>query len=502
MNRRQFLKVTGIGGGVFLFKSCSETVTSKRDYHIEVISNRSIAHLIKQAHHKTIVKKLKTNTLIVGGGIAGLSAAGSLEHGDYLLCELDDFLGGSAASYQHNGQHFALGAHYDLAYPDYYGKEGLSLLERAGITQFNQLHGMWEFKDKQFVIDPQKESFCFAHGEFREDLLENRKIKGDFLNLLSIFDDQMPLPTRITPSKHHHLNETTFHQYLKQFLPLNDSFVEALDYMMKDDFGAGTRQVSALAGIHYFKCRPYYSQQVELFSPPNGNDYFVQKLAKLVPAENVRCNHLVYRIKKDNNRFITKVFDTQSQQFLEIEAQNIIYAGQKHALKYIFPPDAPLFANNSYAPWVIINLVINDTSFNKVYWQNEVINDDIRFLGFVNSQSQISTQKQTVLTAYYCFDNKDRKQLIDIENKPNEIVNSTVNEISRFLEKDISAHVEKVYLRTLGHAMPIPVPGYLFDDKNTKRSEKELVYAGVDNARLPVLFDALDSGIMATQLIK
>jgi hypothetical protein len=51
----------------------------------------------------------------------------------------------------------------------------------------------------------------------------------------------------------------------------------------------------------------------------------------------------------------------------------------------------------------------------------------------------------------------------------------------------------------MGHAMPIPQPGYLFKDANTNRSNPNLVYAGVDNGRLPLLFEAMDSGIMAAK---
>jgi len=49
----------------------------------------------------------------------------------------------------------------------------------------------------------------------------------------------------------------------------------------------------------------------------------------------------------------------------------------------------------------------------------------------------------------------------------------------------------------MGHAMPVPKKGYLFDDKNKYRSDKNLVYAGVDNSRLPLFFEALDAGIQA-----
>jgi hypothetical protein len=54
----------------------------------------------------------------------------------------------------------------------------------------------------------------------------------------------------------------------------------------------------------------------------------------------------------------------------------------------------------------------------------------------------------------------------------------------------------------MGHAMPIPTKDYLFTDKNHQRPDNDFVFAGVDNARLPLLFEAVDSGIEAVKLLK
>ena len=54
---------------------------------------------------------------------------------------------------------------------------------------------------------------------------------------------------------------------------------------MVDDYGSTADQVSALAGVHYYACRPYYTESVELFSPPQGNAYFVQKLLEVLSPE-------------------------------------------------------------------------------------------------------------------------------------------------------------------------------------------------------------------------
>ena len=47
--------------------------------------------------------------------------------------------------------------------------------------------------------------------------------------------------------------------------------------------------------------------------------------------------------------------------------------------------------------------------------------------------------------------------------------------------------------------MPIPKPGYLTKSRNL--SIDGLAFAGADTGRLPLLFDALESGIQAAKMV-
>lgn len=69
--------------------------------------------------------------------------------------------------------------------------------------------------------------------------------------------------------------------------------------------------------------------------------------------------------------------------------------------------------------------------------------------------------------------------------------------IEEVLRKKID--VSAAFINVMGHAMPIPEPGYLFKDANT-RSKSGVLYAGVDNGRLPLLYEAVDSGVMTANM--
>ena len=53
---------------------------------------------------------------------------------------------------------------------------------------------------------------------------------------------------------------------------------------------------------------------------------------------------------------------------------------------------------------------------------------------------------------------------------------------------------EAAFIHVMGHAMSIPTPHHLF---KTYPEMGNFKFAGADSGRLPLLFDAIDSGIMA-----
>ncbi len=472
------------------------------DFPINVHSDRNRGHAIFKQKNLPVKDTIQVETLIVGGGIAGLSAANHLPHKDFLLCELSDRLGGTSAATNHKDLPLSQGAHYDLEYPQNYGESVLGLLDHLGIIEQMTWKSSWGFKDQQYIIPHEIKNQCYDHGKFRGDVLREGEMKSAFQQLLLPYLDKMVMPTRLIEDKYKHLNDQTFIDFLHQNMKVDDQFIRGLDYHMLDDWGGLSSQVSALAGIHYFQCRPYYREVNQLFSPPQGNDYFVSKLASQVPSEQLQVNSLVRSLEKKEGSWNAEVLDLQSSSISKIKAKNVIYAGQKHALKYILPQYYPLFSENDYAPWLVMNFVLNKPFGEFGFWQNEMIVEDISFLGFINSSAQHrGLQEKQVLTAYYCLPSDSRKDLASISMNKNTIVQKTLNYLKGYFNQGIENRVEAVYLNAMGHAMPIPKPGFLFQDKNEQVKNEQLAFAGVDHHRLPLLFEAIDSGIAAVEAI-
>ena len=499
MDRRDFFKLSSLVLLAPLLGNCGRL--TKNNFPIEVKSNRSFGHQIfSQLQNAGTSAPIKTNYLVVGGGIAGLAAAVKLKKEDFYLLELDNQIGGSSSAGEFDHLKFAQGAHYELSYPSNYGEEVLSFLNQLEIVYHDRLTDQWKFKDKQYLIDKSSESLCKEGALERTQLLPQGTASNQFMDLLLPYDGQMVMPTRLIDPSLRELDKQSFYNFLNTKINLTSELAWAIDYQLKDDYGAGSNTVSALAGIHYYMCRPYHKKEVELFSPPQGNFYFADKMLAQLPKERIKTGHLVYNITEEKKGFRVKVLDLTKQLTLEVFCNKIIYAGQKHSLKHVFPKYQSLFQDNTYAPWVVVNIITKNFYTPQCYWQNELItNKENNFMGFVDSKSQaITNTNYRVFTAYFCYPYQNRKLLLELEQEPTALVNNVINTISDFLNENIKEKVVKACVNVMGHAMPIPKANYLFPDQLPTLSTQNMAFAGVDTGRLPLLFEALDSGIVAS----
>jgi len=499
-SRRTFLRLSGAALAAAV--ACGKG-RAPADLDIEIDDHLLRGHrLFEGARPAPSGSPEKVDALVVGGGVAGLAAAVALRDRDPVVCEVGDTLGGSSSKGRFQDRVFAQGAHYELAYPAYYGAEGLAFLESLGVIAYNGARQRWDFVDRRYLISAEREGRCWVHGDIRADVLPPTGETAEFERLLAPYEGRMPQPTRLIDASLRSLDAVSFWDFLlREGLRGTPTFKAALDYHMKDDYGAGADRVSALAGIHYYRCRPYYSEDVPLFSPPQGNAYFIDKMAARLDGGRLLTGHLVARIVPDGDRLLVDVLDLQANAIKRFQARRVVYAGQKHGLAHVFPQDRRLFETNEYAPWVVVNVLLAGRPFEEAWWQNEILGSDPRFLGFVNSAAQAGGDDDwTVLTLYYCLPPAERRALLNLRPRMRDWVAAALETVNETLGRNVGRLARKAFVKVHGHAMPIPKPNYLFRDANPNRTLPNLTYAGVDNARLPLFFEALDSGLVAANL--
>lgn len=499
MNRRGFIQISSVAILPILVGIFSNFDKKKLKYTIKVQSNRKFGHILRHSIHTKPTTEVITDYIIVGGGIAGISAAHALKDERFLLFEGAPRLGGSSASESYKSTRFAMGAHYELAYPNSYGEDVLNLLTHLNVIRYNSEHALHEFIDEQYLINPEHSEQSYVNDKIEDDVLANAKGLAEFKKCLLPFYGEMHLPSRLIDSKYHYLNAISFTDFLNSKFELSADLEHRISYQMLDDWGGTCAEVSALAGIHYYTCRPYDTKDVQLFSAPFGNSYFAEKMIGDLPnLQALHTNTLVKKIVQTQTGVEAEVVDKEGKVTL-VKAKGLVYAGQKHALKYIFETEEQLF-DNTYAPWVVLNIVCKKgIDFTK--WQNDVLTEDLNFLGFVNSKQQHTRSKEfDTFTAYYCFKPEERQHLIDIEAHPDAFVAATIKLIEDKTKTLIEDKVVHVNVNMMGHAMPIAKPNYLTLD-NVPEHKNNIVFAGVDTGRLPLFFEACDSGLQAGKKI-
>ncbi len=231
----------------------------------------------------------RVHTLIVGAGVAGLSAAHHLmQQGidDIALVDLDDLPGGNAQGHQMGGLGCPIGAHY-LPMPGPQATEVQAFLAELGVIRM--VHGRWVADERYTCHDPQERLFVpetapasrpdqagdrqgqpsptdalWRHGQWQDGLWPpappaSRAAWRQLATAIAQARRELgfAMPTHRAPwtPAHTALDGITFTQWLDAQGLHDPGLRWLMDYVCRDDYGASAQRVSAWAGLHYFASR-------------------------------------------------------------------------------------------------------------------------------------------------------------------------------------------------------------------------------------------------------
>lgn len=490
----------------------------------------------------------RVHTLIIGAGVAGLSAARSLMRAgldDLAVLDLEDQPGGNARGHLVRGLPCPLGAHY-LPMPGPDATEVAQWLEEVGLIRHE--HGQWVGDERHLCHSPQERLFIpdlkqdkpgLWRGQWREGLLPQQGLSVDDLAQYRRFSQDvrtaarelgfaMPTFKRAWHAGLSALDQQSFAQWLRAKGYTSRPLLWLLDYACRDDYGAGIGRVSAWAGLHYFASRHGFELPGQgdthdaVLTWPEGNGWLTRQLARDL-GERVRTGQVALLVEASRHEVAVQSWHVGHQCRHTWLAQQVIlcvplFVAQR-LLRAPLPPLNEMAPRMAYAPWLVSNVLLSKAftdrpgmplSWDNVPYTNEGVDGvPMPTLGYVDARHQSLAQVTgpMLLTHYWALGGQDAAQgqamrSALLKGSWQDWAQHVLADLSR-IHPDLPGLVQQMDLMRHGHAMSIPAPGVRGHAALAALSEPQgrLHFAHGDLSAYSVFEEAFTHGVRAARQV-
>ncbi len=471
------------------------------------------------------------DVVIVGGGIAGLSAAWRLKKAgleNFRLLEIEKVLGGSSRSGQSASFEFPWGAHYVPA-PMKENRALVTLLEEmnvvVGKTEDDSPRVAEQFlcrdpEERVFVDGQWIEGLYPASGASADDLAQLEKFQAEMDAWIARRDDDgkrlfaIPIATASDGDVVRSLDQISMQQWMDDRGFTSSRLRWMVDYSCRDDYGLTMDQTSAWAGIFYFasRARVTSTSSQDVMTWPEGNGRFVKHFVNRVQDQlrpSTAAGDIQLALSEKGTAKIT-AWDSQSDQSVGFDAEHVIFAAPQFLAPYLIR-DFSRIADRStaafrYGAWIVANVHLRDRPREDgmpMCWDNVIY--ESKSLGYVTSTHQTGLDHgATVLTWYYPMTANEgkvsRQQLLGMTwSDWAEIV---LADLAR-PHPEIASLITRIDIMRWGHAMIQPRPGFVFSEARLSAAKPiaNLHFAGTDLSGVALMEEAFYHGVRAAEAV-
>jgi NAD(P)-binding Rossmann-like domain len=439
--------------------------------------------------------------VIVGGGIAGLSAAWRLHKRgfkDFVLLEMNAQAGGNARWGENETTAYPWAAHY-VPVPGPQAIYVRELFEDLGVLK----NGQWE--ERYLAFSPQER--LFLYGRWQEGIEPavglTPRDREQFQRLENLFADfrkrgsfTIPLELGLS-AKDKDLDGLSFADWLSQRGLDSRLLLWYMNYACRDDYGALAADTSAWAGIHYFSSREPEEQGPLTW--PEGNGWIARRLLERV-GRNVRAGQMVHRVIPTRRGVSVFSGDT------EYQAEFLIFAAPTFLAPYVFE-NFPRLRDFVYSPWLTANLTLErypDSRGAEPSWDTVFL--DSATLGYVDAmhQSLRTHIDRTVWTFYWALvegSPAENRQLL-LEKDWAYWKEAILDDLER-VHRDIRQCVSRIDIMRMGHAMIRPAVGSIFSKERRyiPRFHERVLFANSDLSGISIFEQAQYYGVGAAERV-
>lgn len=431
--------------------------------------------------------------VIIGGGVAGLSAARRLLMDgceDFVLLELESVSGGTSRGGVVSQQPCPWGAHY-LPVPLKENRALVGLLEELGVLEGADVLGQPLGAEEHLCRDPQERLFHAGRwydglylraGASAEDRRQWMEFQQELDRWTTWRDGQgrrafaLPLASGSDDPEVTELDRITAEEWLGKRGFTSTRLKWMVDYACRDDYGMTAGQASAWAALFYFVSRRTAPGSFgrPFLTWPEGNARITRHLANLA-GQRVRTGEAVFDINpitRDGHAAVqvaSLVSGGGAGDVRGYRAQRVILATPQFMAPYLVRPwrtDRPQHvADFAYGSWMVANLAVSErpggTGF-PLAWDNVFY--DSRSLGYVVATHQTGPERgPTVLTYYYPIVEgsvQEGRRRLESAGR-DEWAEVVLSDIER-AHPEIRNTTSQLDVARWGHAMIRPTPGFVW----------------------------------------
>jgi predicted NAD/FAD-dependent oxidoreductase len=495
-SRRQFLQATSAALAGLSIKG-DRIITGSF-----VNDSFQMGHQLRdRASFPAVREVIKRAVVIVGGGIAGLSAAWRLHKKgftDFVLLEMNGQAGGNSRWGENEITAYPWAAHY-VPVPGSKAEYVRELFDDLGVLK----NGQWE--ERYLCFTPQERLFLFgrwqdgiepAIGLNQSDRDQFRRLEDHIHQFRATGKFTVPMEVGLSDSTAD-LDRISFADWLRTQRMDSRILNWYLNYCCRDDYGATTNDTSAWAGIQYFASRE--PEDKGPLTWPEGNGWIVRRLLERIGTY-VHTNRMVHKISQTGKHFRVQTGDT------EYQAEFVIFAAPTFLAPYLVEGMAPMH-DFAYSPWITANLTLkrvpdsygSDPTWDSVFMESPT-------LGYVDAthQSVRSHIDRTVWTFYWALADgtpSQNRQLL-LSKDWNYWKEAILHDLER-VHSDIRNCVSNIDIMRMGHAMARPTVGAIFsaERRHLVNSNSRLIFANSDLSAFSIFEEAQYRGVAAAHKV-
>lgn len=534
MNRRQFLRSLGVAAtatasGAYAWRQRRSPQTPPLPAGDILGPSDAVGHRLWAMDLPEATETLKTPVVIVGGGIAGLSAGWKLQQAgftDFVLLELEPEVGGNARSGANAITAYPWGAHY-LPFPTQESRAVRELLADFGVLRGDPYAVEPVYDERAINFAPQER--LYAHGVWHDGLWPQVGVRPRDLDQYRRFHDLMEtfqrrrgadgrkafaIPSDLSARDPDllALDRLSMRDFLLQHGLDSEPLHWYVNYACRDDYGCRSDETSAWMGIHYFASRDALARDAgsdDVLTWPEGNGWLVNKLRERL-APHLITNALVWRLSELDRAVLVDAWHADENRSVRRLARIVIWAAPVFQARKVFrelsPERSAAIGAFEYAPWLVANLSLRGFPEERrgapLSWDNVLYDSDA--LGYVVATHQhlAAHQDQTVFTWYHALSSgppqQERQRLL---TTPWAVWAETIlHDLSR-PHPDIREQVTRLDLVRWGHAMVRPRPGFVWGEARQQllQGQDRVLFAHADLSGYSVFEEANYRGVRAAE---